>query len=80
MGDKSMTQLTLRLPEYVLQNARKRGLLDSHTLTAVLRNHLEYRKNHPELKNNATDMTCTEFENLMRAEVVAVTSLIRQGG
>lgn len=75
-----MMQLTLQLPEYVLQNARKKGLLDNRTLTAVLRNHLEYRKTHPELKKNATDMTSAEFENLIHAEVVAVTSLNKQGG
>ena len=75
-----MTQLTLQLPEYVSQNARRKRLLDNRTFTAILRNHLEYRKNYPELKKNATDMTSTEFEKLIHAEVVAVTSLNKQGG
>ena len=70
-----MTQLTLQLPEYVLKNARRMGLVDDRTLTEVLRNHLEYRKNHSELKKNAIDMTSAELENLLHAEVIAVTSL-----
>ena len=70
-----MTQLTLQLPEYVLQNDRRKRLLDNRTLTAILRNHLEHRKNYPELKKNAGKMTRAEFEALIHAEVVAVTSL-----
>lgn len=73
-----MTQLTLQLPEYVLQNARRKELLHNRTLTAFLRNHLEYRKNHPELKKSATDMTNAEFENMIHAEVAAVTNLNKQ--
>ena len=75
-----MTQLTLKLPEYVLQNAQKKGLLDDDALTAMLRNHLEYRKNHPELKNSATKLTSAEMENLIRAEVAAVMNLSKRGG
>ena len=75
-----MTQLTLQLPEYVLQNDRRKRLLDNRTLTVILRNHLEYRKKYPELKKNATDMTNAEFEKLIHAEVAAVTSLYKKGG
>ena len=75
-----MTQLTLKLPEYVLQNAQKKGLLDDDALTAMLRNHMEYRKNHPELKSSATKLTSAELENLIRAEVAAVMNLSKRGG
>ena len=75
-----MTQLTLQLPEYVLQNARRKGLLDNRTLTAFLRNYLEYRKKYPELKRSATDMTNAEFGNKIHAEVAAVTRLYKKGG
>lgn len=75
-----MTQLTLKLPEYVLQNAQKKGLLDDDALTAMLRNHMEYRKNHPHpvLKKSASKITSVELENLIRAEVAAVLNLNKQ--
>ena len=74
-----MTQVTLELPQYVLQNARKKGWLDNNVLAEILREHLEYRKNHPELKNNATDVNSAEFENLIHAEVAVVFNLNKQG-
>ena len=70
-----MTQVTLQFPQYVLQNAQKKGWLDNNVLVAILRGHLEYRKNHPELKINATDLTSSEFENQIHTEVAAVTNL-----
>ncbi|MDE0158232.1 MAG: hypothetical protein OXI88_21255 [Gammaproteobacteria bacterium] len=75
-----MTQVTLQLPQYMLQNAQKKGWLDNNVLAEILRDHLEYRKNHPELKKNADKMTNAEFENLIHAEVTAVVSLNKQGG
>ena len=75
-----MTQVTFQLPQYMLQNAQKKGWLENNVLAAILRDHLEYRKIHPELKINATDLTSAEFENQIHAEVTAVVSLNKQGG
>ena len=75
-----MTQVILQLPQYMLQNAQKKGWLENNVLAAILRDHLEYRKNHPELKINATDLTRAEFENQIHAEVTAVLNSNKGAG
>lgn len=75
-----MTQVTLQLPQYMLQNAEKKGWLENNVLAAILQDHLEYRKNHPELKINAADLTSAEFENQIHAEVTAVLNSNKGAG
>ncbi len=73
-----MIQLTLQLPNAVLQNARKQGWLNNTVLTAILRDHLEYRKANPGLKHSPSN-TGSELEHQIRAEVAAVLDLNKKG-
>ncbi|MCY4282814.1 MAG: hypothetical protein OXE03_07880 [Gammaproteobacteria bacterium] len=75
-----MTQLTLQLPSAVLQNARKQGWLDGSVLTAILWDHLEYRKANPGLKHSSSNNAGSELEHQIRAEVTAVLNLNKQDG
>lgn len=74
-----MTQLTLQLPSAVLHNARKQGWLDDTVLTAILRDHLEYRKVNSKLKYIPSNNTGCELESQIRAEVAAVLNLNKHG-
>lgn len=72
--------LTLQLPSAVLHNARKQGWLDAAVLTAILRDHLEYRKANPKLKYIPSNNTGCELEPQIRAEVTAVLNSNKGAG